>query len=54
MPLRLWRRFRFAPGLRVNLSKSGLSLSAGEGAGTRLTLAVAAIHGSCPVEMCYS
>jgi hypothetical protein len=29
MTLRLWRRFRIAPGLRVNLSKSGLSLSVG-------------------------
>jgi hypothetical protein len=25
MPLRLWSRFRIVPGLRVNLSRSGLS-----------------------------
>lgn len=29
MPLRLWRRFRLVPGLRANLSKSGVSLSVG-------------------------
>jgi Protein of unknown function (DUF4236) len=29
MPLRLWRRFRIFPGVRVNLSKGGLSLSVG-------------------------
>jgi uncharacterized protein DUF4236 len=29
MPLRLWRRFRIVPGLRVNLSKGDLSLSVG-------------------------
>ncbi len=29
MGFRLWRRVRIVPGLRVNLSKSGVSLSAG-------------------------
>lgn len=29
MTLRLWRRFRIVPGLRVNASRSGLSLSIG-------------------------
>jgi hypothetical protein len=29
MPLRFFRRVRLAPGLRVNLSKSGVSLSIG-------------------------
>lgn len=35
MTLRLFRRVRLAPGLRMNLSKSGLSLSVGrKGRGT--------------------
>jgi hypothetical protein len=30
--LRFYRRFRIAPGLRINLSKSGVSTSVGRGA----------------------
>jgi Protein of unknown function (DUF4236) len=29
MRLRLWRRFRIVPGIRANLSRSGVSLSVG-------------------------
>ena len=29
MAIRFWRRFRIVPGLRINLSKSGASLSIG-------------------------
>jgi hypothetical protein len=29
MPLRFWRRIRIIPGLRMNLSRSGVSLSVG-------------------------